>query len=153
KNVSTDDLLRLKRTPAVYLELLFRKGVRDEYRREALAGLAKGQNKSELRVLLDAVRSQDDEANGQRQPAGTDGSVVFDLVRLLGSRPAAELTEARGELVKMATDAKLPVTRQLGFVALIAADGNADRAWTLAAKSVSGLRDLLRAMPLLRDPT
>ena len=41
KNVSTDDLLKMKRTPAVYLELLFRKGVRDEFRREALTGLAK----------------------------------------------------------------------------------------------------------------
>ncbi len=48
--------------------------------------------------------------------------------------------------------AKTPVTRQLGFVALIAADGKVDKAWTLAVKSVSGLRDLLRAMPLIRDP-
>jgi putative heme-binding domain-containing protein len=152
KNVSTDDLLRLKRTPAVYLELLFRKGVRDEYRKEALAGLAKGQSKSELRVLLDAIRKQDDEASGQRKQSGTDESVVFDLIRLLTSRPSAELTEARGELVKMATDANLPVTRQLGFVALIAADGNIEKAWTLAGKSVAGLRDLLRAMPLIRDP-
>jgi putative heme-binding domain-containing protein len=146
KNVSTDDLLKLKRTPAVYLELLFRKGVRDEYRREALTGLAKGQKKSELRVLLDALRTQEDERNQQ------DESVVFDLIRLLTSRPASELTEARGELEKMAVESKLPVTRQLGFVALIAADGSVDKAWALALKSVSGLRDLLRAMPLLRDP-
>ncbi len=147
KNVSTDDLLKLKRTPAVYLELLFRKGVRDENRREALAGLAKGQNKSELRVLLDAVRDQD------KQNSQQDESVVFDLVRLLSSRPASELSGARGELVKMATASKLPVTRQLGFVALIAADSNTDQAWVLATKSVTGLRDLLRAMPLLRDPS
>ncbi len=153
KNVSTDDLLRMKRTPAVYVELLFRKGVRDEYRREALAGLAKGQNKSELRVLLDAIRNQDDQADSRRSSTDTDESVVFDLVRLLTSRPAAELTEARGELEKMAVEAKLPVTRQLGFVALIAADGNVDKAWTLALKSTAGLRDLLRAMPLIRDPS
>jgi putative heme-binding domain-containing protein len=152
KNVSTDDLLRLKRTPAVYVELLFRKGVRDEYRREALAGLANGQKKSELRVLLDALHSQE-EAIDRRQPAGTDESVVFDLIRLLTSRPAAELSDARGELEKMATSARQPVTRQLGFVALIAADGNVDNAWKLATKSVSSLRDLLGAMPLLRDPS
>jgi putative heme-binding domain-containing protein len=152
RNVSTDDLLRMKRSPAVFMELLFRKGVRDEYRREALAGLAKGQNKSELRVLLDAVRKQDEQADSRNPSATTDESVVFDLVRLLTSRPAAELTEARGELEKMATEAKLPVTRQLGFVALIAADGSADKAWTLAMKSAASLRDLLRAMPLIRDP-
>ena len=33
----------MERTEAVYLELLFRKGVRDEFRREALAGLAKAE--------------------------------------------------------------------------------------------------------------
>ena len=37
-NVSTDDLLKMKRGQGVYLELLFRKGVRDEFRQEALAG-------------------------------------------------------------------------------------------------------------------
>src|SRR5207253_4858284 len=59
KTVSTDDLLKMKRTRGVFLELLFRKGVRDEFRREALTGLAKLEEKPELRVLLDAVRSQD----------------------------------------------------------------------------------------------
>src|SRR5262249_35226351 len=59
KSVSTDDLLKMKRTQGVYLELLFRKGVRDEFRREALTGLAKLENKNELRVLLDAVRNND----------------------------------------------------------------------------------------------
>jgi putative heme-binding domain-containing protein len=152
KNVSTDDLLRMKRTPAVFMELLFRKGVRDEYRKEALAGLAKGQNKSELRVLLDAIRKQDEDANGQHDPAGPDESVVFDLIRLLTSRSAAELAEARGEVEKMATDANLPVTRQLGFVALIAADGTVEKAWTLAGKSATRLNDLVHAMPLIRDP-
>jgi putative heme-binding domain-containing protein len=152
KNVSTDDLLRLKRTPSVFLELLFRKGVRDEYRKEALAGLAEGQSKGELRVLLDAIRKQDEETSGRGQSAGTDESVVFDLIRLLTSRPAAELAEVRGELENMAKSAALAVTRQLGFVALIAADGAVDRAWALAVRSARGLRDLVRAMPLIRDP-
>ncbi|HEY7327144.1 MAG TPA: PVC-type heme-binding CxxCH protein [Gemmataceae bacterium] len=152
KNVNTDDLLRLRRTPAVFMELLFRKGVRDEFRKEALAGLAQGQNKSELRVLLDAIRKQDETAISQRDPAGPDESVVFDLIRLLTSRPAAELAEARGELERMATDANLSVTRQLGFVALIAADGSVEKAWSLAGKSVTRLSDLIHAMPLIRDP-
>ena len=44
----------MKRTRGVFLELLFRKSVRDEFRREALTGLAKLDGKGELRVLLDA---------------------------------------------------------------------------------------------------
>jgi putative heme-binding domain-containing protein len=146
KNVGTDDLLKMKRTQGVNLELLFRKGVRDEFRRDALASLAKLDKKSEARVLVDAIRSQEEQQNN------TDESVAFDLVRLLTSRSAPELTDVRGELEKMATAATLPTTRQLGFVALIAADGGVDKAWSLAERSVSSLRDLVSAMPLIRDP-
>ena len=46
KSVATDDLLKMDRTPAVYLELLFRPGVRDEFRREALAGARQGRTRS-----------------------------------------------------------------------------------------------------------
>ena len=41
KNVSTDDLLKMKRSQAVFVELLFRKGVRDEFRTRRMNGLAK----------------------------------------------------------------------------------------------------------------
>jgi putative heme-binding domain-containing protein len=130
----------------VYLELMFRKGVRDEYRAEALAGLAKLEKKNPSRVLVDAIQSRD------RQQGDRDESVVFDLVRLLTSRGGRELAGVRAELEKMATSASLPVTRQLGFVALIAADGSVDRAWKLAGGSVRTLQDLVSAMPLIRDP-
>jgi putative heme-binding domain-containing protein len=146
KGVATDDLLRMKRSRAVYLELLTRKGVRDEYRREAAAELAKLDNRSPGQVLLEAVRGQDEKSGGPE-----DGA-AFDLVRLLTDRPAGELTGLRGELETLAAGAKRPVTRQLGYVALTAADGGVERAWSLAAKSAAGLEDLVRAMPLFRDP-
>ncbi len=146
KNVGTDDLLKMKRTEAVNLELLFRKGVRDEARREALAGLAKSGNKSELTVLLDAVRHNEEQAGNQ------DESVVFDHVRLLTGPLAGGLPGVRRDLERLATEAKTPLTRELGYVALIAADGGADKAWVLATKSVGALQDLVNAMPLIRDP-
>jgi putative heme-binding domain-containing protein len=146
KNVSTDDLLKMKRSQGVFLELLFRKGVRDEFRREALAGLAMLDKKSEARVLVDAIRGQDEQQNSQ------DESVAYDLVRLLTSRGESELAAVRGDVEKMATGATSPTARQLGFVALIAADGNVDKAWSLAEKSIGSLRDLVSAMPLIRDP-
>jgi putative heme-binding domain-containing protein len=146
KNVSTDDLVKMKRDRGVYGELLFRPGVREEYRKEALAGMAKLDRKSELVVLLDALRNQEEQATGQ------DESVVFDLVRLMTNRPEQELASARADLEKMATSGSTPLTRELGYVALIAADGSVDKAWALATKSVAGLQDLVRAMPLVRDP-
>jgi putative heme-binding domain-containing protein len=145
KNVSTDDLLKMKRDHGVFLELLFRPGVRDEFRREALTGLAKLENKPELRVLIDAIRSHDEQSV-------QDESVAFDLVRLLTGRGAEELAGTRADLEKLATAGTQPVTRELGYVALIAADGNVDRAWALGLKSTAALTDLLKAMPLIRDP-
>ena len=144
KNVGTDDLLKMKRSPGVFTELLFRKGVRDEFRREALAGLARAGNKSELKVLTDAIRDHDGQFAG-------DESVAFDLVRLLTGRPAAELASARADLEALATKSKTPVTRQLGFLSLIAADNGPDQAWALAARSAGTLKDLVNAMPLIRD--
>src|SRR5206468_1927138 len=75
-----------------------------------------------------------------------------DLMRLLTSRGAGELAAVRPELEKMATDGRLPVTRELGYAALVAADGKIDAAWDLALKSPAALRDLVSAMPLIRDP-
>src|SRR5205085_3916514 len=112
---------------------LFRKGVRDEARREALAGLAKLESKNELRVLLDALHSQDE------QSAEAEESVAFDLVRLLTSRPTGELTAVRPELEKLATEARRPLIRELGYVVLVAADGGIDKAWSLATKSVTAV--------------
>jgi putative heme-binding domain-containing protein len=146
QNVNTDDLLKMRpRTQGVYLELLFRKGVRDEFRREALTGLAGLEKKSELRVLLDTIAKQDDQGGNQEE------SVVFDLVRLMTDREPKELTEARADLVKLATTGKTPLTRELGYVSLIAADGSPDKAWELALKSLGSLQDLVNAMPLVRD--
>ncbi|HKB38656.1 MAG TPA: PVC-type heme-binding CxxCH protein, partial [Gemmataceae bacterium] len=150
KSVSTDDLLKMERSPAVYIELLFRKGVRDEYRREALGGLAKLNKKSEVRVLVDAIRNQDEASGGRESPG--DESIAFDLVRLLTGRGAEELSGVRPDLEQMATSAKTPVTRELGYVALIAADGGIEKAWKLGTRSVSSLQDLVNAMPLVRDP-
>jgi putative heme-binding domain-containing protein len=147
KHVSTDDLLKMKRGQGVYLELLSRPGIRDEYRREALAGLAKLEHQGELRVLLDTIRGRDVSEKDLEE------SVLFDLVRLLTDRGAAEVAGARADLVQLATTAKLPVTRQLGFVALVAADGTTDKAWETATKSTTALRDLVSAMPLIRDPS
>ena len=85
--LSIDELLKMKRTRGIDLELLLRKGVREEIRREALADLAKLDKKPELTVLLEAIKALDDRAG-----EGND-AVAFDLGRLLTGRDAAELTD------------------------------------------------------------
>ena len=74
-------------------------------------------------------------------------------MRLLTGRERRRADRARGASWKSWRPAgQTPVTRQLGFVALIAADGGVDKAWALASKSAGSLRDLVDAMPLIRDP-
>jgi putative heme-binding domain-containing protein len=143
--LSTAELLKMERDRPVYLELLIRKDVRDEYRQEALAGLARLEKQTASRVLLDAIHSQ------EQQSGNIDESVVHDLARMLTGRSATELAAVRPELEKMATGARLPVTRQVGFVALMAADGTTDKAWELTTHSVPALRDLVSALPFT-DP-
>ncbi|HMC63332.1 MAG TPA: PVC-type heme-binding CxxCH protein, partial [Gemmataceae bacterium] len=146
KSVSTDDLLKMAPGAAVYHELLARRGVHDEVRAQAAGGLAKLESKSELAILLEAIHAQDE------KPGNAEESIVFDLVRLLTSHSASDLAGFRADLQKLATSARSPVTRELGYVALIAADGNVDRAWQLGSKSPAALKDLVNAMPLVRDP-
>lgn len=147
RKISLDQLLKKDRSRAVYYELLFRPGVRDEYRREALVGLGKLSGKSDLRVLLDSIHAIDQKKDDYEQ------SVVFDLVRLLTERKANELTQIRGELEKLALDARQPVIRQVAFAALVAIDRSVEKAWRLGMQSVAALYDLVSAVPLISDPT
>ena len=146
RSLPLDQLLKLKRNSAVYLELLYRPGLQDDIRRESLRGFAKDSGKSEMAVLLGAIYRVDQKLEAR------DESVVFDLVRLLNGRSAAELAGVRPELEKLATSAQQPVIRQIGYVALINVDGTTEKAWNLASGSVAGLRDMLAAMPLISDP-
>jgi putative heme-binding domain-containing protein len=145
RNISTEKLLKMERTHAVNTELLYRPAVREEIRRDAARALAKDDGISEPRVLLDAIRSFDAKKDNR------DATVIFDLVHLLSMRNPADLKEVRPDLEKLALTAKQPVIRQIGYVAIINSDGSADKAWDLSVKSVSTLRDLLNAVPLISD--
>ena len=77
----------------------------------------------------------------------TDNSVVYDLVRLLTFRAESELSAVRPDLENLALKSKSPIARQLGFVALIAADKGVDQAWTFAQNSFTPLARSARSRP------
>ncbi len=145
KNISNEALLKAAKTKTVYNEIILRHGLNDQVRREAVREVAKLDGKTEMRVLLDSI-ARIDAGKEER-----DENVIFDLVRMLTTRGPAELTLARAELEKLATSAKQPVVRQIGYVSLMNVDGSTDKAWTLATKSVPSLRDFLAAMPMVSD--
>ena len=153
RSVKLEDLLKMERTFATCLEVLYRPGVAEDQRRKALTDLAKIEKKPELKVLLDSITHLDEVAAGKGDLAGRDESIVFDLIRLLQGRAAKDLAEVRPELEKLATTGKKPLLRQVAFMALMNVDAGVDKVWELAAKSVTSLRDLLAAMPLITDST
>ncbi|MGL4550169.1 MAG: discoidin domain-containing protein, partial [Gemmataceae bacterium] len=144
RTVATEDLLKMDRSPGVYLEMLFRPGVRDEFRREAVAGLAKAEKKDELPLLIGAIQAHDADR-------AADPGVSFDLARMITAR--TDLAKGRGPIEKLATSATQPLTRQLGYVALIAADGGVEKAWAAGVKGVRSLNDLVDAVPMVGDPS
>jgi putative heme-binding domain-containing protein len=146
RNVSIEQLLKMKRTRSVNLELVYRAGVPEEKRREAVSSLARTEGQSEARVLIDAIRGLD----GKNQDR--DSTVVFDLVHLLAGRNPSELSGVRSDLEALATSAQQPFLREVGYVAMISVDGSTEKAWMLAMKSAANLRDLLAAVPLIGDP-
>lgn len=145
KTVSLEELLKQPRTRPVNLELLFRPGVQDEQRLQAIAGLAQDEGTSSLQILLNAIRGLDKQQQNE--------STVLDLIRLLTMQNRNELAGTRDQLVAMSTEAQLPLVRQIGYVATIAADGSVDRTWADASKSLNALKDLVAAMPLIIDPS
>ncbi len=145
RNIGNDQLLKHPRTRAVCLEMLNRPGLLDEQRREAVRALAAIEHKPELAVIIDAIHALDQKRDK------VDASVVFDLIRQLNGRSAAELASVRAELEKLARTARQPILRQIGFISLINVDQSADKAWQLANSSIGSLRDFVDAMPLVSD--
>jgi putative heme-binding domain-containing protein len=141
------DLLRMKQSPVILQEILLRQGIREEVRRQALVNLAKATGQTEAKALINILRDHD----GREGDPGDH--VVIELARLIMDESPAHLAEVRDDLEQLATGAQLPTFRQFGLACLIAANNSPDRAWVLGSRSTEAVLDILRAIPLIRDPT
>lgn len=143
QQMSTEKLLAMEPSAAVFEELMLRPGVQDGVRTEAIERLAAANGKSVTSQIIANLQQLD-------RQASADESVIYDLVRLLAGQREG-LGEVRAELQKMATDAASPVIRQSGWLGLVAVDQGVQKVWDLAARKPQQLRDLIRAMPLISD--
>ena len=144
-SIPTADLSKLPKSAPVYMALLTRPGIREQQRSEALTGLAAAKNSNELAELTGAIEYVD--AN---DIAGAD-QVIFDLVLMLSRREPSELVGARARFETWTRTAKRPITRRIGYVALVAADQSVDQAWALAERTTRSLRDFLDAVQIIPD--
>ena len=151
RSLSNDELAAEPRSQVVFREMLLRPGLDERLRQEAIEGLAAADTKSVVRVAVDALNELD------AREGAVDSATVFDLIRVLLSRPASELAELRGDMERMATSARRPQLRRIGYVALTAIDalGGGDpsaKVWELAKAEPRRLVDLVEALPLVSDP-
>lgn len=142
RRVDDNDLARMTRTESVLQALLDRGKIAMALRSEAINNLARLRGTRPLDELLDAIARQD------RSPGGS----LDDLHKLLVSWDPAALSKSRGRLAALAVEAKAAPVRSGAWSAIVMADGSPERAWTDAVKSPRTIVDLLRGIPLIKDP-
>ena len=142
--LSNKELIEAPRSEFVYVALLQRKGLERKYRVEALDGLAKIRSTDTLTELVKGIQELDQKGE-ESEP------VLRDLTSILLQNKPADLVAKRAELEKLANEPQLPLTRQIGYAALITADGSADKIWPQVESDPAKLSDLLLSIALIRD--
>jgi lysophospholipase L1-like esterase/azurin/type 1 glutamine amidotransferase len=140
QTLSTSDLQKLPRTPAMLQVLLARADVNNADRQKALGELAAQRKVDRASALLDAVQAAHD--------AGAKTNVVKLLPQLLTS----DLKPHRGRLVELTKASDSATVRQHAWAALATADESFNTIWTEAAANPAAMSDLLAAVPLVFDP-
>ena len=142
--LSNKELIDAPRSEFVYVALLQRAGLERKYRLEALDGLAKARNTTPLTELIRGL--------GELEKKGEAvAPVLRELATLLLQNKAADLAAKRDDLEKLASDAQSPLGRQIGYAAIITADGSADKSWSQVEPDPAKLADLILSVPLVRD--
>ncbi len=153
--LSAAEVSRMRRSRTVYEELLSREGVLHEFRYEAAAGLAKENGTDTNLELLAAIERVDKSDAPNAQSILGDLTHVFlhgDGKGVHGNSPDIEVEKYRDRLDALAADAQRPITRQVAFATLIAAENSADRLWNAAVTTPGRFRDLVRALALVDEP-
>ncbi len=134
QKASSDLLLKMDRTPAVYEAILTRGGIATKPRMEAIAALASTNNRSSLDELVTWIST----AEGKNLPS------LNDLARLLPQTGKADLAKSHSQLAKLASTTSSPVVRRAVYTAWIQS-GGAEAAWQHATQSPALLADLLNS--------
>ena len=142
--LTSTNVQRLPRNKPVCQHLVFREGIGETTRGDAIKKLAELNGVPEIKQLISAVNQID--------PEKTNPTVVNELVRLLSSQSSEALKSVRDQLEQMAKGSQLPILRKIGYIGMLTADQDIKTVWASAAKSPDSLYDLLAAIPLIPDP-
>ncbi|HET7217442.1 MAG TPA: plastocyanin/azurin family copper-binding protein [Vicinamibacterales bacterium] len=143
--LTNDELVLVERNDAdpkyrlVYLAILTRRGVPQQFRDESVAALAKLDNATPSVVLLEALSKvpADDPVTGEK------------LVGMLVGQAPATLAKDRSIFMKSIESSSPPMALRGAYAALLTIDGTPDAAWKVALAHDRHLLELLHAVPLL----
>ena len=141
--LSNKELAEAPRSEFVYTAVLQRKGLERKYRMEALSGLAAIRHTD---TLTEAIRGIDD-----LDQKGEEGEPILrELASILLQNKPADLAGKQSDFARLAGEAQQPLTRQIGYAAMITGEGSADKVWQQAENDPAKVANLLLAIPLLR---
>lgn len=141
--MSADDLKSRKPTEAILEARLARKEYDIAYRGQVIADLAAMRKTDNITEIIAAF---------QRLDAKSNDAAANELVKVLISSSAADLTNSRAALLKLARESKRGPARKAGWAAIVTADGKTETAWTEAA-SAKDREALVTAIPSIIDPS
>ena len=143
--LSTSEVARMAKSKQVYYELLAREGVLHDDRFVAARELAQINGTDVQTELLQAIERVD------RSQSSNAQQVLADLAHTFLMYAQTDFAKYRDQLSKLAANANRPVTRQISYATLIAADQEVDKVWDRAVQSWTALRDLVDAVPMIND--
>ena len=144
--LSHQELIEAPRNEFVYAALLQRKGLARKYRVEALDGLAKIRGTDTLTELLGGLEAMDKKSEDST-------AVLRDLSPILFQSKPEELSAKHSTLEKLASASQLPLTRQIGFAAMVTSGKSIDSVWEKTQSDTTHLVDLIRSLEFIPDST
>ncbi len=140
--LSTEEMLKLPRTPELLTAIVGRAGISETQRLEALNDIAQQHKSTVVAELLATLKPLAPSIT----PAGTE------LARILARQPAQDLRAVRSQLAEFVNPRTAADVRVAAIAALVTADGSFEPRWSEAAKSASEVTEMLEAVPRVADP-
>jgi putative heme-binding domain-containing protein len=140
--LSNQELIAAPRSEFVYVALLERKGLDHKYQVEALEGLSKIRKTDSLTELVRGLEELDKKGEEATEP-------IRDLGQMLLRFNPEELAAKRTALETLASESKIPLTRQIGIAGAVTAEQSFETRWNRAATNANEFVDLLLAVPLV----
>jgi azurin len=142
KSVSTNELMKLPKTPGVMLAIILRPELSEADRSQTVNDLSEKLKTDNALTLLNAY--------DHLPQADSTGAAI--LARLLPQQLTDNLKKVRDRLEKIANSAPSSDVRQPAWAAIAGADESFDKVWAKSTESPKTLVDVLGSIPYIMDP-